>query len=164
MHAHWRRAPINPCLACARVGGLHNTKAVRRCGCGATPLGDLNVVHAEIPAVLVEAQKEPYSVPSDLSCASLRARVRALEEVLGPDLDAPASASNPGLIERGSSAAGTAAVGALRHTGRRCRSFRGWVRKLSGAERYSKQVAAAIAAGTVRRAFLKGLGVQKECP
>jgi hypothetical protein len=30
--------------------------------------------------------------------------------------------------------------------------FRGWVRKLAGAERYSRQVAAAIAAGTVRRA------------
>src|SRR5258708_3763659 len=62
----------------------------------ATPLNDLNVVHAEIPAVLVEAQKEPYSVPSDRSCASLEGGVRALDQVLGPDLDAPASASNPG--------------------------------------------------------------------
>jgi hypothetical protein len=41
--------------------------------------------------------------------------------------------------------------------------FRGWVRKLSGAERYSKEVAAAIAAGTVRRAYLKGLGEAKGC-
>lgn len=130
----------------------------------ATPLRDLNVVHAEIPAVLVEAQKEPYSVPSVQSCASLEASARALDEVLGPDLDAPASASNPGLIERGSSAAGTAAVGALRRTAEGVVPYRGWVRKLSGAERYSKQVAAAIAAGTVRRAFLKGLRVSKECP
>src|SRR5437773_3320588 len=130
----------------------------------ATPLSDLNVVHAEIPAVLLEAQKEPYSVPSDQSCVSLKARVRALDEVLGPDLDAPASASNPGLVERGTSAAGTTAVGALRHTAEGVVPFRGWVRKLSGAERYSKQVAAAIAAGTARRAFLKGLGVSKECP
>ena len=130
----------------------------------ATPLSDLNVVHAEIPAVLVEAQKEPYSVPSDQSCASLKARVRVLDEVLGPDLDAPASASNPGLIERGSRAAGTAAVGALRQTAEDIVPFRGWVRKLSGAERYSKQVASAVAAGIVRRAFLKGLRVSKECP
>jgi hypothetical protein len=42
--------------------------------------------------------------------------------------------------------------------------FRGWVRKLSGAERYSKQVAAAIAAGSIRRAFLKGLGQAAACP
>ncbi len=130
----------------------------------ATPLSDLNVIHAEIPAVLVEAQKEPYSVPSDQSCGSLEARVRALDEMLGPDLDASGSASNPGLIERGTSAAGTAAVGAVRRTAEGVVPFRGWVRKLSGAERYSKQVAAAIVAGTVRRAFLKGLRVSKECP
>src|SRR5256885_15560684 len=127
----------------------------------ATPLSDLNVVHAEIPAVLVEAQKEAYSVPSDQSCASLTARVRALDEVLGPDLDAPASASNPGLIERGSSATGNAAVGALRHTAEGVVPFRGWVRMLSGAESYSKQVAAAIVAVTVRCAFLKWLRVSK---
>jgi hypothetical protein len=41
--------------------------------------------------------------------------------------------------------------------------FRGWVRKLSGAERYSRQVAAAIAAGAARRAFLKGLAQGKGC-
>ena len=84
--------------------------------------------------------------------------------MLGPDLDAPASASNPGLNERGSNAVGTAAVDALRRTAEGVVPYRGWVRKLSGAERYSKQVAAAIAAGTVRRAFLKGLRASTECP
>src|SRR5207302_10964297 len=49
-----------------------------------TPLSDLNVVHAEIPAVLAEAQQEPYSVPRDPTCTSLQASVRALDEVLGP--------------------------------------------------------------------------------
>ncbi|MEO8152572.1 MAG: hypothetical protein ABI605_05835 [Rhizobacter sp.] len=32
-----------------------------------------------------------------------------------------------------------------------------------GAERYAKDLWAAIAAGTVRRAFLKGLGVARSC-
>ena len=41
--------------------------------------------------------------------------------------------------------------------------FRGWVRKLSGADRYSREVAAAIAAGTIRRGFLKGLGAAAAC-
>ena len=41
--------------------------------------------------------------------------------------------------------------------------FRSWVRKLTGAEKHSKHVAAAIAAGTVRRAFLKGLRVARGC-
>src|SRR5437879_13058807 len=75
----------------------------------ATPLSDLNVVHAEIPAVLLEAQKEPYSVPGDQICTSLEASVRALDEVLGTYRDAPASASTPGLTERGPVAGGPAA-------------------------------------------------------
>jgi hypothetical protein len=37
------------------------------------------------------------------------------------------------------------------------------VRKLDGAERHSKEVAAAIAAGSVRRAFLKGVGQALGC-
>ena len=41
--------------------------------------------------------------------------------------------------------------------------FRGWVRRLTGAERYSREVAAAIAAGTIRRAYLKGLGAAAGC-
>ena len=35
--------------------------------------------------------------------------------------------------------------------------------KLSGAERYSREVAAAIAAGTIRRAYLKGVGASTGC-
>lgn len=127
------------------------------------PLSDLNLVKAPIPAVLAEAQKQPYLTPADPSCGALATEVRGLDEVLGPDLDAPASEANPGLIERGGAAAGNAAIGALRGAAEGLVPYRGWVRKLSGAERYSKDVAAAIAAGTVRRAFLKGVGVARGC-
>jgi hypothetical protein len=41
--------------------------------------------------------------------------------------------------------------------------FRGWVRKLTGAERHDKLVQSAITAGAVRRAYLKGLGEAKGC-
>lgn len=98
-------------------------------------------------------------MPTDPSCPGLTAEVRALDGDLGPDLDAPPSDSNPGLIERGSSAV----VGAVQKSAEGVVPFRGWVRKLSGAERYSKQVAAAIAAGTVRRAYLKGIAQAKGC-
>jgi hypothetical protein len=128
-----------------------------------SPLNDLNLVKADIPAVLVEAQQQPYAVPVEASCETLLAQVKALDAVLGPDLDAPASDDDPSLIERGSNEAKNAAVGALRSTTEGVVPFRGWVRKLTGAERYSKKVAAAIAAGTVRRAFLKGLMVPKAC-
>jgi hypothetical protein len=128
-----------------------------------TPLRDLNLVNAPIPEVLRDAQKAPYAAPADTACPALAAQVRALDEVLGPDLDTPPSDTNPGLIERTGSAVGEAATGALRRTAEGAIPFRGWVRKLSGAERYTKQVEAAIAAGTVRRAFLKGLAVAKAC-
>jgi hypothetical protein len=128
-----------------------------------TPLSDLNLVQAPIPAVLKEAHKSPYAHPADTSCEQLARQVQALDEVLGTDLDAPPTASNPGLVERGTKEAGNAAAGALKSAAEGIVPFRGWVRKLSGAERYSKEVAAAIAAGTVRRAYLKGLGEARGC-
>lgn len=133
-------------------------------GAAATPLNDLNLVREKIPVILLETEEEPYAVPSDQSCASLDAIVSALDEVLEPDLDAPVPDTDPGYIERGSDAAGKAAVGTLRSTVEDIVPFRGWLRKLSGAERHSKQVAAALAAGRIRRAFIKGLRISKACP
>jgi hypothetical protein len=66
-----------------------------------TPFNDLNLVSAPIPESLARAQQAPYGVPSDSSCTGLAQDIRALDADLGPDLDAPASESNPGLIERG---------------------------------------------------------------
>lgn len=128
-----------------------------------TPLSDLNIVRAKIPPVLAAAQKAPYADPADRSCSALVADIEALDAALGADLDTPATAANPSLIERGSSAAGDAVVGAVRSTAEGVVPFRGWVRKLTGAERYAREVAAAIAAGTIRRAYLKGLGQAAGC-
>lgn len=140
------------------------TDSTSRIGNAATtPLSDLNVVRAEIPVVLEQAQKGPYLLPDDRSCEALSAEIGKLDEALGADLDTPATESNPGMIERGSDAAGNAAIGALQRTAEGIVPFRGWVRKLSGAERYSKRVSAAVSAGIVRRAFLKGIGVSHAC-
>lgn len=128
-----------------------------------TPLSDFNLVRAEIPPVLAAAQRAPYALPAERDCAALAAQVRALDAALGADLDTPATESNPSLVERGGGAVGDAAVGAVRSAAEGIVPFRGWVRKLSGAERYSKDVAAAIAAGTIRRAYLKGLGASAGC-
>lgn len=124
-----------------------------------TPLSDLNVVRADIPDVLQAAVAAPYAMPEDMSCASLAAAIRALDDVLGPDLDVPSSAGSPGLLDRGEDAA----TGALQRTAEGVIPFRGWVRKLSGAERYARHVSAAITAGGVRRGFLRGLAVAKPC-
>ncbi len=120
------------------------------------PLQDLNVVRAEIPPLLSAAQKAPYAVPADRSCAALDIDVQALDAALGADLDTAPSDNNPSLIER-------SAGDALRSAAQNVIPYRGWVRKLSGAERYSRDVAAAIAAGTVRRAYLKGIAQAGAC-
>lgn len=127
------------------------------------PLSDLNIVRAPIPPVLAEAQKRPYAAPRELSCTALAADVKALDEVLGADLDTPVTTANPSLIERGITLATNEAVGSLRGAAEGVVPYRKWVRKLSGAERYSQDVAAAIAAGTVRRAFLKGQFSARGC-
>lgn len=127
------------------------------------PLNDLNLVRADIPPILSAAQKAPYAIPADHSCSALGVEIQLLDAVLGADLDTPPTPSNAGLVERGSDAAGKAAVGAVRSAAEDLVPFRSWVRKLSGAERYSREVAAAIAAGTIRRAFLKGLGQAAQC-
>jgi len=129
----------------------------------ATPLNDLNLVNAPIPEVLVKAQHGPYVLPPDQECQTLASEIKALDEVLGPDLDAPPGESSRGLLERGVEAGSGAAVGAIQRTAEGVIPFRGWIRKLTGAERYSKRVAAAITAGGVRRAFLKGVRATKNC-
>lgn len=52
-----------------------------------TPLSDLKLVRAEIPAVLAAAQKAPYAVPAERSCEALGKDIQALDAVLGADLD-----------------------------------------------------------------------------
>jgi hypothetical protein len=128
-----------------------------------TPLSDLNLVRADIPDVLRAAARNAYAPPPEKTCAAIGAAIQSLDAVLGADLDTPPSSGNPSLIERGGDAAGNAAAGALRGAAEGVIPFRGWVRKLTGAERYAREVAAAIAAGTVRRAYLKGLGEAQGC-
>ena len=128
-----------------------------------TPLSDLNLVNAPIPAVLVDAQRAPYGDPADGTCHGLKMQVDALDAVLGADLDVPPTPINPGLIERGAGFVGQAATSSVRSAAESVVPFRSWVRKLTGAERYSRDVAAAIAAGTVRRAYLKGVGQARGC-
>lgn len=128
-----------------------------------TPLGDLNIVKADIPAILEAAERQPYLAPADQSCTAIVLEIHQLDEVLGADLDTHPSNVNPSLIERGAETVKSTAIGSLQHSAEEVVPFRGWVRKLSGAERYSRHVSAAIAAGSIRRAFLKGVGVSRGC-
>jgi hypothetical protein len=129
-----------------------------------SPLGDLNIVRTKIPEVLQEAQRHPYQLPPGRNCAVIAAEIASLDEVLGADLDAPAPENSPTLTDRGSDVVADQAVNAVQRTAEGLVPFRSWVRKLTGAERHARQVAAATNAGSVRRAFLKGVAVSRHCP
>jgi len=155
-----------PVLAAALLLGACSTtqKTAKGVGDAVTqPLNDLNLVHAEIPPVLAAAAQGPYRTPVDWNCASIAAEVRELDAALGADLDTPVTAANPSLIERGVGFAGDMTIGQVRGIANAVVPYRGWVRKLSGAERYSKEVSAAISAGVIRRAYLKGLSRAGNC-
>jgi len=126
-----------------------------------TPLRDLNISKVEIPLVLRDAMGNPYKPPADNSCMALQAQVADLDEELGPDLDVPEEKLSN--MEKGREAVGSAATGALQNTVEGAIPFRGWLRKLSGAERQSRRAQAAILAGKVRRGYLKGIMQSTSC-
>jgi hypothetical protein len=127
------------------------------------PLTDLNLLRAKIPPPLAAALESPYGPPVDGSCAGLAVEVAVLDTHLGADLDTADTAATPSVIERGISAVSDAAVGTVRGAAEGVVPMRSWVRKLSGAERHTRLIASAAAAGVVRRSFLKGLGAAGGC-
>jgi len=128
-------------------------------GAATAPLRDLNVMRTKIPEVLLHAMADPYArPPRNYRCAQLIALVRPLDDALGPDIDR-INIEDEDMMDRGKSTA----LGAAADLASDAIPFRGWVRKLSGAERHDRLVRDAITAGAVRRAYLKGLGESKGC-
>jgi hypothetical protein len=132
-------------------------------GAVTSPLSDFNLIRTEISPELNAAMKGPYLLPSDKSCDAIGAEITALDRIIGPDLDATTGSQVASLFDQGQSELSNAAVGALRSTVEGVIPFRSWIRRFSGADRHSKDVTAALAAGIVRRAFLKGLGQASGC-
>lgn len=127
------------------------------------PLDDLNLKHVNIPDVLKRAVAGPYDMDGLKTCEAIAGEVGRLNEALGPDLDEPPPPDKRTRGQKVRQAAGDAAVGAVADKTRSLLPFRGWVRKLSGAERRDKRVAAAIGAGKIRRGYLKGSGMRMNC-
>ena len=127
-------------------------------GVAKAPLRDLNVLRTKIPEVLLQAMADPYERPRTGRCSELLVLLKPLNDALGADLDTP-SVDEDDLLDKGKSTA----FGALAGAASDVIPFRGWVRRLSGAERHDHLVQAAITAGAVRRAYLKGLGEAKGC-
>lgn len=129
-------------------------------GAMGAPLRDLNVLRTKIPSVLLEALADPYyRPPGNLSCGEVIAMMEPLNNALGADLDEP-SRDEDDLVDKGRGTVLGVVAGATSGV----IPFRGWVRKLTGAERHDRYVQAAITAGAVRRGYLKGLGESRGCP
>lgn len=132
-------------------------------GAMTAPLRDVNVIRTKIPRILLEAMADPYKRPTKADCASLIALIQPLDGALGEDIDSNPPTEDEDLMDRGRKAAGEAALGAVASAAQDMIPMRGWVRKLTGAERHDRLVQSAIASGAVRRAYLKGLGESRGC-
>lgn len=102
-------------------------------------------------------------MPLKASCDVFAANVLALDEVLGPDLRCAGGGQRRRLLERGADVLGNAAVGAFRSAAEGVIPFAAGCASSPVPSAIGSEVAAAIAAGTVRRAFLKGLGQAQGC-
>ena len=128
------------------------------------PLEDLNLKRTRIPQVLLDAMARPYDLAGLDRCETIASEVRKLDAVLGADLDEPPPpADQSTMSQKGGRMANNAAVGAVRGAARSIIPFRGLVRQMTGADRHAKEVDQAIQAGRVRRAYLKGVGMNKNC-
>jgi hypothetical protein len=151
--------PPPPAKASEPVRTSDQLKRESVAGAATAPLRDLNVMRAQIPDVLLQAMADPYGrPPRNYRCAQLIAMVRPLDDALGADIDR-INIEDQDMTERSRETA----LGAAADLASDAIPFRGWVRKLSGAERHDRLVRDAITAGAVRRAYLKGLGESKGC-
>lgn len=127
------------------------------------PLDDLNLRRQEVPTILLQAESNPYDLRNLNHCRTIAAEIARLDEALGPDTDAPPSQDGSYMSERAADAAASATLDAVRGAVTDFIPARSWVRRLSGADAHSKHVQSAIQAGLRRRAFLKGVGMQRNC-
>lgn len=132
-------------------------------GAVTAPLEDLNLKQAQIPDVLRRAVADPYDVVELGRCEAIAAEIGRLDAALGPDLDEAPPPDKRTRMQKIGAQAKAAAVAEVRGETQDLLPFRGWVRKLSGADRHRKAVEAAIKAGGIRRGYLKGVGMNMNC-
>ena len=117
-----------------------------------TPLSDLNLARDPIPPILVWARDNPYANDGLEECSAIHTGIADLDAVLGDDVDTGEQ------DERELTPGGVAqrVVGMFI-------PFRGIIREVSGANNHEFEFRQAIAAGLMRRAYLKGLGEARGC-
>lgn len=120
------------------------------------PLRDVNLANDEIPSLLLEAMADPYSTDLVEGCDSIGRLIGYYDNVLGPDIDLPDDDTTGEKRRRSAGNIAKSFVGGLI-------PFRSVVREISGASDRARLQREAVAAGLMRRAFLKGIGLEKGC-
>lgn len=118
------------------------------------PLRDARLQKDKIPESLLLAASAPYSIEGTRSCAQIAEQIATLTAALGEDVDVEGKKKGEGAYV--ASAATKAAVNTLI-------PGLGLVRVITGADKAQRRAEAAAYAGSVRRAYLKGLGLSKGC-
>lgn len=141
--------------ACAQPDGAAKPLTDREPGAvdiAATPITDLNLRKDEIPQLLIDAQTKPYHLGGLGRCSQLAAEIGEFDAILGDDIDLPQTPTQRVSAGR----IGQYVVGSFI-------PFRGLIREVSGAADQRRRLTAAISAGLMRRAFLKGIGQERGC-
>jgi hypothetical protein len=139
----------------AQAGEKRNSVGTDALDALTQPLSDLNLRNKDIPAILADAQQAPYDLDGLTDCGSAFAEVSRLDEVLGPDVDAPDD-EDDSIVGKGLELGGNVLGGLI--------PFRGIVRQLSGANAERARWEASVFAGVTRRSYLKGFARGLGCP
>lgn len=121
------------------------------------PLRDLNIDQKDIPPLLIDIANDPYSSGGLVTCGDIERAIADVDALVGPDVDTINESSD---LQKGANSVGRIAgnfVGGLI-------PFRGIVREISGANAHRRELRAMVAAALIRRGFLKGLGLERDCP
>lgn len=126
-------------------------------GIAEKPLKDLNIIKVDVDPYLEPLMAAPYSLKGLKGCKDYKAAITRLTSVLGPDVDSvQAKADKDQSPAEFALEAGASVAGGLIPAS-------GLIRKISGAEARQKYANAAVYAGSVRRAYLKGLARGRGC-
>lgn len=126
-------------------------------GVAQKPLKDLNIIKPEVDPHLEELMDNPYTMTNLKTCKQYKTAIARLDSILGPDVDSAAAQNqtkqSPAefALETGASVAGSLIP------------LSGLIRKISGAEARQKYANAAVYAGGLRRAYVKGLAKARGC-
>ncbi len=125
------------------------------------PLEDFNLRRQEIPPLLA-AMKNPYDLPTDLTCEQITMMLTELDGVLGPDWDT-ATPDERLNTEKLADEAADAALGAVKTGVTGWIPYRGLLREATGAAGHLRRYNRAYKIGAQRRTYLKGYGLAIEC-